>query len=206
MSPPKTATCTTRACGRTGFCAASRSERRYSTSKRGGSPIPFVCIPKKPVIIRGGTIARERFVATWDCASITYGPQRRWPSAAGPPGSTKNRARGSGHPTTRRLLRSLTDTGKLRLKPSRSHIANREVETTVHDVKNDADDKKQRPNQHDVPEVELAGVHPAPDEGPKAAGDDADNAVHHAAILELLNQDNDQTNQIAERRDQRQNS
>src|SRR5213595_265844 len=60
--------------------------------------------PTTPVLLCGDfNIAPEDFVATWGCASITSGFQRRWLRAARIPGSTKSRAAGSDHPITRRL-------------------------------------------------------------------------------------------------------
>jgi len=60
------------------------------------------------------------------------------------------------------------------------------VQGAAHGVQNYGNDPQQRPNQHDIPDVELTGVHPTPDEGPDAAGDDADYAVQDTAILKLL--------------------
>jgi hypothetical protein len=72
------------------------------------------------------------------------------------------------------------------------------VESAAQEVQDHGHDNQQRPNQHDVRDVELAGVDPAPDESPKAARDDSDNPVQRAAILELLDQDNDEANQTAQ--------
>jgi hypothetical protein len=69
------------------------------------------------------------------------------------------------------------------------------MESTTHDIKDDADYDQQCPNHHDVLDVEFAGVHPAPDQSPYAAGDDSNNAVHHTAVLKLLDQNYDEADQ-----------
>ena len=67
------------------------------------------------------------------------------------------------------------------------------IEPAAQHIQDDAYDDQQGPNHHDIFDVEPAGIHPSPDESPDAAGDDADDAVHHATLLKLLNQDDDET-------------
>ena len=74
----------------------------------------------------------------------------------------------------------------------------RGTEAAAHHVEDDAKDEQQSPNHHDVLDVESACVHPAPDESPDPAGDDADDAVHHATLLKLLNQDDDETDETCD--------
>ena len=69
------------------------------------------------------------------------------------------------------------------------------MESATQYIQNDAHDDQQRPNHHDVLNVESPCVHPAPDESPDAAGDDADDAVHHATVLKLLNQYDDEADE-----------
>jgi hypothetical protein len=64
-------------------------------------------------------------------------------------------------------------------------------------VQNTSNDDQKCPDHHDVPDVEPRRVHPAPDEGPDTAGDNSDDPMYNASILELLDQDYDPTDQVA---------
>ena len=75
----------------------------------------------------------------------------------------------------------------------RSWGSERIMKAAAHDIKYDAHDKQQRPDHHYVLNVESPCVHPAPDESPDAARNDANDAVNHTRILELLNQYDDET-------------
>src|SRR5713226_2832221 len=91
------------------------------------------------------------------------GPQHHWLLEAKRPGSTKNRARGSGRPTTRRLLRSLTERkcgAAQGTMLSRIAIRSRfalwgwrtqvKTEATAHDGQNTVNDYQDGPDQHDL--------------------------------------------------------
>src|ERR1700730_7598272 len=192
-SRPKSEMCTTRACGRTGYSFLDLKELPCNTSKVGVLLTRFACTKRKAVITPGGTIVPAHFVATSACGSITCGCRRRWPSEAKPRGSTKSRGSGTGPRIMRRWCRSLTE--YLRASASRSsRRSERVMEAAAHDINNQADNNQHRPNHHDVFDVELAGVHPAPDKGPDAAGNNPDNSVYHAGVLKLLDQNHDEAN------------